>query len=356
MRTSFAVELPTLNAVPAQAKTPVVRVGDRRIGGGERCFVIAEAGINHNGDASLAHRMVDAAADAGVDAIKFQTWDPDGLWSRDNESAYAMAHDLALSDDTFRQLGAHANERDLMFLSTPFDEVSADFLDSLGVPAFKIPSGEITTTPFLAHVASKGKPMLISTGMSSLPEVIAALETVRAHGDPPVALFHCVSNYPLDPAECNLRAMDTMRSRLHLAVGWSDHSVGINLSVAAVAMGAELLEKHFTLDRSLPGPDHPASLEPTELRKLVAAVRETEAAFGDGFKEPVPSEQAVALRARRSLHATRDLRVGEVVSMSDLILLRPGTGVPAGRAALVLGRRLRVAVPAGSLVREADFE
>jgi sialic acid synthase SpsE len=150
--------------------------------------------------------------------------------------------------------------------------------------------------------------------------------------------------------------MDTMRSRLHLPVGWSDHSVGINLSVAAVAMGAELLEKHFTLDRSLPGPDHPASLEPTELRKLVAAVRETEAAFGDGFKEPVPSEQAVALRARRSLHATRDLIVGEVVSMSDLILLRPGTGVPAGRAALVLGRRLRVAVPAGSLVREADFE
>ena len=325
-----------------RGKVPPVRVEDRQIGGGARCFVIAEAGVNHNGRASLAHRLVDTAADAGADAVKFQTFDPERVISRRDESQLAMVRELALPLDVFAQLRAHAIERRIMFLSTPFDEGSADFLDSIGVPAFKIPSGEITNMAFLAHVARKGKPMLVSTGMSTLPEVVDALETIRAAGNPPVALFHCVTNYPAAPEECNLRAMATMRSLLHVPVGWSDHSQGISLSIAAVAMGAELLEKHFTLDRSLPGPDHQASLEPAELRTLVTDARATEAALGDGFKAPVQSERAIALAVRRSL--------------SDLVLLRPGSGIPAAQAGQLLGRRLRESVPAGSLLREADLE
>jgi len=351
-----AGDLALADTILAQTETPVVHVGDRQIGGGAACFIIAEAGINHNGDVGLAHRLVDAAVEAGADAVKFQTFDPEQVVSRRDESQLAMGRKLALAPDTFAQLRAHAIACHLMFLSTPFDAGSADLLESMGVPAFKIPSGEITNPPFLAHVARKGKPLLISTGMASLPEVVDALDIVRAHGSPPVALFHCVSNYPASPTECNLRAMGTMRSLLRVPVGWSDHSQGISLSVAAVAMGAELLEKHFTLDRSLPGPDHQASLEPDELRALVQDVRATEAALGDGLKVPVKSELAVALCARRSLHAARDIDAGEVLEMSDLVLLRPGTGVPAAQAGSLVGRRLKTPLPAGSLLREADLE
>jgi len=351
-----AGDLALADAILAQTETPVVRVGDRKIGGGAACFIIAEAGINHNGDVDLAHRLVDAAAEAGADAVKFQTFDPEQVVSRRDESQLAMGRKLALAPDTFAQLRAHAIARHLMFLSTPFDAGSADLLDRMGVPAFKIPSGEITNPPFLAHVARKGKPMLISTGMATLPEVVDALDIVRAHGSPPVALFHCVSNYPAAPEECNLRAMGTMRSLLHAPVGWSDHSQGVTLSVAAVAMGAELLEKHFTLDRSLPGPDHQASLQPAELRALVRDVHATEAALGDGLKVPVKSELAVALAARRSLHAARDIDAGKVLEMSDLVLLRPGNGVPVSEAGSLVGRRLKTPVPAGSLLRDADLE
>lgn len=351
-----AGDLALAEAILGQTETPAVHVGDRRIGGGAPCFLIAEAGINHNGDVDLAHRLVDAAAEAGADAVKFQTFDPEQVVSRRDEAQLAMGRKLALTPDTFAQLRAHAIARRLMFLSTPFDSGSADLLDRIGVPAFKIPSGEITNPPFLAHVARKGKPMLISTGMASLPEVVDALDIVRAHGSPPVALFHCVSNYPAAAEECNLRAMGTMRSLLHAPVGWSDHSQGITLSVAAVAMGAELLEKHFTLDRSLPGPDHQASLEPAELRALVRDVHATEAALGNGLKLPVQSERAVALAARRSLHAARDIDAGEVLEMSDLVLLRPGNGVPASEAGSLVGRRLKAPVPAGSPLRDADLE
>jgi len=351
-----AGDLALADAMLAQTETPVVHVGDRQIGGGADCFIIAEAGINHNGDVDLAHGLVDAAAEAGADAVKFQTFDPEHVVSRRDESLLAMGRKLALAPDAFAQLRAHAIARHLMFLSTPFDAGSADLLDSIGVPAFKIPSGEITNPPFLAHVARKGKPMLISTGMASLPEVVDALDIVRAHGNPPVALFHCVSNYPAAPQECNLRAMGTMRSLLHVPVGWSDHSEGITLGVAAVAMGAELLEKHVTLDRSLPGPDHQASLEPAEVRALVKEVRATQAALGDGVKAPATSELTTARWARRSLHAARDLEVGDVLAMSDLVLLRPGSGIPASHAGPLVGRRLRARVPGGALLREADLE
>ncbi|MGH7579763.1 MAG: N-acetylneuraminate synthase, partial [Gemmatimonadales bacterium] len=340
-------------------------LGAHTIGRGHSCFVIAEAGVNHNGDAGLAHRLVDVAADAGADAVKFQTFDPELLVSPlarkavyqiantgSSESQLEMLRRLVLPPEALAPLAAHAADRGLLFLSTPFDEASADLLDGLGVPAFKVPSGEVTNHSLVAHVAAKGKPVLMSTGMCTLGEVAEAVEVVRDHGNPPLALFHCVSSYPAAAADCNLRAMATMQAAFGVPVGWSDHTEGIQLSLAAIAAGADLLEKHFTVDRSLPGPDHPASLEPDELAALMRAVREVESALGDGVKQPVSSELANAAMARRSLHASWPLPAGHVLQAADLVALRPGTGLsPALRDRLV-GRTLRAAVERGEMLGE----
>jgi N,N'-diacetyllegionaminate synthase len=344
-------------------------LGGRTIGEGQPCFVIAEAGVNHNGDVALAERLVDVAAEAGADAVKFQTFDPERLVSPlarkaayqiantgSAESQLEMLRGLVLPHEALAPLAAHARERGLVFLSTPFDEGSADALEKLGMPAFKVPSGEITNHPFVAHVAAKGKPVLMSTGMSTLAEVAEAVHVVRESGDPPLALFHCVTSYPAAPADCNLRAIASMRAAFAVPVGWSDHTEGTEISLAAVAAGATVLEKHFTLDRTMPGPDHRASLEPAELSALVRAIRDVEAAMGDGVKRPVASERANAGAARRSLHASRALPAGHVVDEGDLVALRPGTGLsPALRSRLV-GRRLRVGVEQGEMVAERHFD
>jgi sialic acid synthase SpsE len=224
------------------------------------------------------------------------------------------------------------------------------------MPAFKVPSGELTNHPFVAHVASRGKPVLMSTGMSTLAEVAAAVQVVRENGDPPLALLHCVTSYPAAPADCNLRAMASMRAAFGVPVGWSDHTEGIEVSVAAVAAGAAVLEKHFTLDRTLPGPDHRASLEPGELSAMVRTIREIEAAMGDGVKRPAAAELANTAAARRSLHVSRALPQGHVLDQNDLIALRPGTGLsPALRDRLV-GRKLRVALQRGEMLAEGHLD
>ena len=342
-----------------------VAVGPFTIGGG-RCFVIGEAGVNHNGDVGIAHRLIDVAADTGVDAVKFQTFEPDLLVSRTaskaeyqkrntgtDESQLEMLRALMLPSDAYEELVAHANERGVMFLSTPFDERSADFLEQLDVSAFKIASGELTNHRLLKHVASKGRPLLISTGMSTLDEVRTAVDVVRDAGNPPLALFHCVSNYPASPSDCNLRAMETMRRALGVPTGWSDHTAGVAIPIAAVALGADLLEKHFTLDRSMPGPDHAASLEPHELRAMMEAIRGTEAALGTGEKRPVAAELPIAALVRRSVHARRNLEAGHKLKADDLVLLRPAVGVPASSEAVVVGRRLSRAVAAGDPITES---
>jgi N,N'-diacetyllegionaminate synthase len=224
------------------------------------------------------------------------------------------------------------------------------------MPAFKVPSGEVTNHPLVAHVARKGRPVLLSTGMSTLGEVAEAVQVVREHGNPPLALFHCVTSYPASPAECNLRAMEAMRTAFGVPVGWSDHTMGIQVSLAAVAAGAALLEKHFTVDRTLPGPDHAASLEPGDLSALVRSIREIESALGDGVKRPTASEAANTAVVRRSLHASRSLSAGHVLGPDDLIALRPGTGLsPALRDRLV-GRRLRVGVERGEMLGERHLD
>lgn len=351
------------------ASNPRVEVAGRAIGSGAPCFVIAEAGVNHNGEAELAHRLVDAAADAGADAVKFQTFDPDLLATADapraeyqeratgqGGSQHEMLRQLALPREAHAELAEHARRRGILFLSSPFDAGSADFLHELGVPAFKIPSGELTNHPFLAHLARKGRPLLVSTGMSRMVEVAAAVDAIRAEGDVPLALFHCVSSYPTEPRHANLRAVATLRNAFGVPAGWSDHTPGTDVALAAVALGADLLEKHLTLDRTLPGPDHQASLEPDELERLVLELREVELALGDGEKEPQPTEAAVAAVARKSLHWAADLSAGTLVAEQHLRALRPGTGLPPSRLHGLAGRRLRHAVSGGAQVREGDLE
>jgi N-acetylneuraminate synthase len=345
-----------------------IQIGASRVGRPNRCFLIAEAGVNHNGSVELAHRLVDAAADAGADAVKFQTFEPAALvtetaekadYQRRNDAAdtqLEMLAKLVLPREAHVELQRHAEARGIVFMSSPFDERSADFLDELGVPALKIASGEVTNSFLLRHVARKSRPLLMSTGMCTLDEVRAALELVRRAGDAPVALFHCVSSYPADAADANLAAMATMRAAFGVPVGWSDHTLGIDVAIAAVALGAELIEKHLTLDRTLPGPDHEASLEPQELAALVAGTRRVEAAIGDGRKLPRPCEAPIARVARKSLHYAAAFEAGRVLGAADLVALRPGDGVPVTSASEVLGRRLRRAVQSRTPLRLQDLE
>lgn len=343
-------------------------IAGRPFGPGCPCLVIAEAGVNHNGDVKLAHKLVDAAADAGADVVKFQTFDPKKLVSTvapmaeyqerntgTREAQVTMLERLVLPREAHAPLMAHAKERGLIFLSTPFDEGSADFLEELGVPAFKIPSGELTNHPFIAHVARKGRPMLLSTGMANQLEVAAALDVVARHGNPPVALFHCVTNYPAAPSDTNLRAMDTMRVAFGRPTGMSDHSSGLTVMLAAVARGAQLVEKHYTLDRTMQGPDHAASLEPHELKAMVQGIRDIEASIGDGVKAPKAAEIPLIAVARKSLHAVHALPVGHLLSSADVIALRPGTGLSPARLEGLIGAPLTRAAAAGALLTEAHF-
>ena len=329
-------------------------VGDRRIGADARVFVVAEAGVNHNGDVALALALVDAAADAGADAVKFQTFRTDALVSRAapkagyqvettgaGESQREMLARLELTVEEFARVQERCAKRGVVFFSAPFDDASADALERLGAPIFKIPSGEITNLPFLRHVAAKRRPMIVSTGMSTLAEVGDALAAIRAAGDPPVALLHCLSAYPAPPAEMNLRAMDTLRARFALPVGLSDHTLGLEVALAAVGRGAAIVEKHLTLDKALPGPDHRASLDPAEMAALVRGIRTVESALGDGDKRPAPSELDTRRVARKSVVAARALRAGERLTAGDVAIKRPGTGIPPGELDRVLGRRLR---------------
>lgn len=336
------------------------------IGGDAPCFVIAEAGVNHNGDVELAERLIDAAAAARADAVKFQTFTPALLVSSSaDKAAYQkattgsgsqreMLEKLALPTSAWPRLKAHAEERGIMFLSTAFDEGSADLLLELGVPALKIGSGELTNHLLLAHVAKAGVPLLLSTGMATMDEVRAGVDVARA-GGAPVAVFQCVSSYPAKERDCNLRAMATMRAALRCPIGFSDHTPGLTVPTAAVAMGAELLEKHLTLDTSMEGPDHRASLDPRAFAELVSAVRAVEAARGDGVKRPTPAEDDVRRVARRSLFWARSKSRGSVIERADLQALRPGSGVSPARYAELLGKRVSVDVQAGAMIKPEEL-
>jgi N-acetylneuraminate synthase len=340
----------------------VVRIGERALGG-PRCYVIAEAGVNHNGDSRLAHALIDAAADAGADAVKFQTFVADRLVTaaapkagyqeqrgEAGETQRDMLRRLELSAAAHVELRDHARESGIEFLSTAFDEGSVDLLAGLPVAAFKIPSGEITNTLLLSHVAAQGRPVMLSTGMSSLDEVRDAVAVLRGAGCVDLVLLQCTSAYPADPRTANLRAMRTMAREFDVLVGYSDHTPGIAVALAAAALGAAVIEKHLTLDRALPGPDHEASLEPDQFAHLVTQVRIVEQALGDGVKQPAAPELELARLVRRSIVAAHDLPAGVRLTASMLTVKRPGTGLPPAALSRIVGRRLRRAVAADAIV------
>jgi N,N'-diacetyllegionaminate synthase len=345
-------------------------IGSRRIGPGERCFVVAEAGVNHDGDVETALALIDAAADAGADAVKFQTFAADRLAAAHapkaryqiereqgaDESQLEMLKRLELPRDAYVPLLGRCSERGIAFLSAAFDPDAAEFLTALGAPALKVPSGELTNPFLLEAVASSGLPVILSTGMADLDEVRAAVELLVRGGAGDIVVLHCVTAYPATPSESNLRAMATLEQALGRPVGLSDHTLGTSVPLAAVALGARMLEKHLTLDRSRSGPDHAASLEPNEFAALVAAVREVESALGDGVKRPMPSELENVPVVRRSLAAARDLVEGTTLERSMLTALRPGTGISPLDRDEIVGRRLKRALGRNELIEVDDLE
>jgi N,N'-diacetyllegionaminate synthase len=344
-----------------------VSIGQRLVGDGQPCYVIAEAGVNHNGELAMARELVRVAAAAGADAVKFQTFAaeelvsptaPKAAYQRDgahpSESQFEMLRKLELDAAAFRAIADACHDSGITFLSSPFDDRSLDLLVSLGLPAIKLGSGELTNGPFIRRAAS-ARPVILSTGMATQDEVATAVSEVREVGGELVVL-QCVTSYPALPEHSNLRAMRTMSDAFDVPVGYSDHAPGIGVSLAAVAAGACVIEKHFTLDRGLPGPDHAASLEPQELAELVVRVRGVESMLGDGVKRPAPGEGEMAAVARKSLVATRDLAPGTKLTLDDMAVRRPGSGLPPARRDELVGRVIRRAVAAGAMLLLEDLE
>ncbi len=308
-----------------------------------KVLIIAEAGVNHNGSLETAKKLIDIAAEANVDFVKFQTFKADKLVSKEakkatyqvlnvndgDDSQYNMLKKLELTDSMQKELFLYAIEKGIQFLSTGFDEESVDCLYQLGVKLFKIPSGEITNKPYLLHIARKGKPVILSTGMADLNEIREALNVLTCGGLnlDQIIVLHCTTEYPAPIESVNLKAMKTIADEFHVAVGYSDHTDGIEISLAAVAMGACVIEKHFTIDKNMEGPDHKASLEPDDLKKMVNGIRQIEIAMGNGIKSPSPGEVQNKSAVRKSIVAARIIKSGEIFSPVNLTVKRPGDGI-----------------------------
>lgn len=317
-----------------------------------KVFIIAEAGVNHNGDKNLAFKLCDVAKAAGVDAVKFQTWKTEKIVTKSaalaeyqennisdkGASQYEMLKQLELSYDEFVEVRDHCNQIGIQFLSTPDTEEDMDFLLGLGIPVLKIGSGEVTNIPFLRAIGKRRQKVILSTGMSTLADVEKAYNTLMESGAKEVALLHCTTNYPCPYDEVNLKAMQTLKAAFKCQVGYSDHTMGIEVPIAAVAMGAEIIEKHFTLDKNMEGPDHKASLEPDELKQMVTSIRNIENAMGNGIKCPNASEQKNAEVVLKRIIAKEPINKGDVLGEDNLALLRSAEGIPAKYWDLIAGR------------------
>lgn len=339
----------------------------------KKVFIIAEIGVNHGGSMKLARKLIDEAVKAGCDAVKFQSFRAKNLVTKDApkakyqiknssvpESQYEMLKRLEMSPTEHLMLMRYSRKKGVEFMSTPFDEESVDFLDSIGMKTFKISSGEITDRPLIKRIAGKRKPVILSTGMADLDEIRRAVRWINEEWKgmkkkPRLSLLHCVSNYPADIKDMNISAIRTLKSVFGLPVGLSDHTLVIELSVASVALGAEIIERHFTLDRSMPGPDHKASLEPSQFRAMADAIRNVEAALGDGIKRPARSEREIKVMARKSIVSGRDIKAGETTKLADFAFKRPGTGMPPESVARILGMRAARYIAKDTLVKESYF-
>jgi len=330
-----------------------IKIGKRLIGGGKSCFIIAEAGVNHNGDIRLAKKLIDVAKESGADAVKFQTFITEKIVTKNaskanyqkiitgtKESQYQMLKKLELAQNDFLKLKKYADSENILFFSTPYDEESVEFLYKTRIPAFKISSADITNYPLLTTVAKKKLPIILSTGMSTLGEVKEAVNLIKETGNKKLILLHCNFNYPAKIEEVNLLAMKTLSQTFQVPVGYSDHTEGIEIPIAAVSLGACVIEKHFTLNKNLPGPDHKASLEPKELREMINKIRNIEKALGSPIKFPTKSERLNRRISRRSIVAAQNLSRGMIITPDKILVKRPGTGIPPKRIKNVIGRRV----------------
>lgn len=332
-------------------------------------YIIAEAGVNHNGDVNLAYKMIDAAKECGVDCIKFQTFKTENLVTKsakkaayqventhNNDSQFEMLKKLELSYDDFKNLKNYCDKSGIEFMSTPFDEDSVDLLESIGMKTYKISSGDITNKPLLEYVASKNKPVILSTGMCTMDEVHEAVKWIEDKGNKQITLLHCTSNYPTPYEDVNMNAMLTLDKEFTYPTGYSDHTKGIIIPIMAVSMGATVIEKHFTLDKNMEGPDHKASLDVAELKEMVTSIRNIESAFGSGEKVPAQSELSTRIAARKSIIVVRDLKKGTVLKESDLGVKRPGSGLCPKFISELTGKTLNKDLSAETLVSFDDVE
>lgn len=338
----------------------------------KKVLIIAEAGVNHNADMNMAKKMIDVAKSCGADVVKFQTAVPELVMTDNaqkadyqvsntgiaNETQLEMARKIHLPLSAYEELQEYCKSVDIHFLSTPFDHTSIDLLNGLGMEIFKIPSGEITNLPYLRKIGGLGKKVILSTGMANLGEIESALNILFESGMHPqdITVLHCHTDYPTKMEDVNLSAMVTLAEAFKINVGYSDHTLGVEVPVAAVALGASVIEKHFTLDKTLPGPDHQASLEPDELKLMVDSIRNIESAMGNGVKSPSPSESKNIVIARRSIHLSRDFGVEETISEEGIIMKRPGDGISPMLMNLVVGRKLKHALPKDHKLTWGDLE
>ena len=344
-----------------------MNIARKTLGTGKKCFIIAEAGVNHNGSLELAKKLIDAAKHAGVDAVKFQTYHAEDLVTQGSEQAeyqtrntgrsesqYEMLKRLELTEEDFKDLKEYCDHQGIIFMSTPHTMLAVDFLEAL-VPAYKIGSGDLNNIPLLQHVARKGKPMIISTGMSDLKETMRSVQAIKRINDRLVVL-HCTTSYPCPPDQVNLAAMRTIREATGCLVGYSDHTQGIEVSLMAAAEGACVIEKHFTIDRNLPGPDHKASLEPDELKELVRRIRAgdlpeaTPEVLGSPEKKPTEAEKSIAEVARKSVVARHDIPAGHTITRDDLIIKRPGTGIRPEDIDKIVGKEAKEGIKKDTLL------
>ncbi|MEF8847733.1 MAG: N-acetylneuraminate synthase [Candidatus Thermoplasmatota archaeon] len=345
-----------------------IHILDKKIGKNHPCFVIAEAGVNHNGKLNLAKKLVDVAVDAGADAVKFQTFRSEGVVTDKADTAsyvkknigknikqIEMIKNLELKYDEFRELKNYCDNKNIIFLSTPHSFDAIDFLDDL-VPAFKFGSSDLTNIPTIKHAAKKGKPIILGTGMATLQEVKDAISSIKKTGNDNIIVLHCTTNYPCPFEEVNMNAMITMQKKLDCLVGYSDHTMGISVPVMAATLGAVVIEKHFTIDRNLSGPDHNASLEPTELKNMVTEIRNVEKALGRSEKKPTDSEKEIMNVARKSIVAKKDIKKGEIIRRKLLCIKRPGIGLHPKEINNILGKKTRKDIKKDELILKKDIE
>jgi len=341
-----------------------IEIGNKLVGEEEPCFIIAEAGVNHNGDAELAMQLIDAAKDAGADAVKFQTFKTENLLSKNivvpkhvesKESLFDTIRGLELSEEAHYTLSKYCKQKGIVFMSTPMDNNSVDLLEGIGVPVFKVASCDLDNLPLLKYISKTEKPIILSTGMGSISEVGEAVEVLKSNGNSDIILLHCVSAYPPKVEDVNLRAMETLRNAFKLTVGYSDHTIGINIPLAAVALGAKVIEKHFTLDKNMEGPDHAVSADSDDLERLVFGIREIEESFGTGVKVPSKDEIEMRRSFRKSIVAIANIKKGATITPEMLSVKRPGTGISPKYFDFIAGRKAERNLSKDDLITMDDF-